>query len=74
MDYSKSAHKLRTMIDKAIEDSKITRSEMDMILHIATEDGSKGHKGLITDLLGQTMSTPYPVPRTPYPRAWIFTP
>ena len=39
MDYSESAHKLRAMIDKAIDDHKITRSEMDMILHIATEDG-----------------------------------
>jgi len=39
MDVSKSAHRLRAMIDQAIEDHKITRSEMDMILHIATEDG-----------------------------------
>ena len=27
------------MIEKAIEDQKITRAEMDAILHIATEDG-----------------------------------
>lgn len=39
MDYSESAHKLRAMIDKAIDDHKITRYEMDMILNIATEDG-----------------------------------
>lgn len=38
MPYSESAHRLREMIDKAIEDHKITRYEMDQILHIATED------------------------------------
>lgn len=27
------------MIEKAIEDHRITRKEMDMIIHIATEDG-----------------------------------
>ncbi|MCF8380141.1 MAG: hypothetical protein K9H49_11220 [Bacteroidales bacterium] len=52
MDYSKSAHKLREMIDKAIEDHKITRSEMDMILHIATEDGhiDRHEQGLLDQL------------------------
>ncbi len=39
MKYSESAAKLRNMIEKAIEDQKITRAEMDAILHIATEDG-----------------------------------
>lgn len=39
MKYSESAAKLRHMIEKAIEDQKITRAEMDAILHIATEDG-----------------------------------
>ncbi len=39
MKYSESAAKLRDMIEKAIEDQKITRAEMDAILHIATEDG-----------------------------------
>ncbi len=39
MALSESAHRLRQMIEHAIEDHKITRSEMDMILHIATEDG-----------------------------------
>jgi len=39
MKISESAGKLRKMIEKAIEDEKITRAEMDTILHIATEDG-----------------------------------
>jgi len=39
MKYSESAGRLRTMIEKAIDDHKITRAEMDTILHIATEDG-----------------------------------
>jgi len=39
MKISESAGELRKMIEKAIEDEKITRSEMDTILHIATEDG-----------------------------------
>ena len=39
MKYSESAGKLRIMIEKAIDDHKITRAEMDSILHIATEDG-----------------------------------
>jgi hypothetical protein len=34
-----SALKLREMIEKAIEDHKLTRVEYDMILQIATEDG-----------------------------------
>jgi tellurite resistance protein len=39
MKYSESAGKLREMIEKAIDDHKITRAEMDTILHIASEDG-----------------------------------
>ena len=39
MKYSESAGRLRIMIEKAIEDQRITRAEMDMILHIAVEDG-----------------------------------
>ena len=39
MKVSESAGRLRIMIEKAIEDEKITRAEMDTILHIATEDG-----------------------------------
>ena len=39
MEYSESAGRLREMIEKAIDDQKITRAEMDNILNIATEDG-----------------------------------
>ena len=39
MKYSESAGRLRKMIEKAIDDHKITRAEMDTILHIASEDG-----------------------------------
>jgi len=38
MPYSESAARLKAKIEKAIEDHKITRSEMDVILAIATED------------------------------------
>ena len=36
---SDSSIRLREMIEKAIEDHKITRDEYDKILNIATEDG-----------------------------------
>jgi len=36
---SPSAKRLRDMIEKAIEDHKLTRAEYDQILNIATEDG-----------------------------------
>jgi hypothetical protein len=39
MNISDDAHKLREMIEKAIEDHKLTRSEYDEILHLALEDG-----------------------------------
>lgn len=39
MVYSKSAGKLREMIEKAIEDHLITRAEYDAIMNIALEDG-----------------------------------
>ena len=39
MKISKSAHELKEIIIKAIEDHKITREEYDMIIHFATEDG-----------------------------------
>lgn len=39
MALSESAGRLREMIEQAIEDHRITRKEMDMIIHIATEDG-----------------------------------
>jgi hypothetical protein len=39
MEYSESAGRLRKMIEKAIDDQKITRPEMDSILNIVSEDG-----------------------------------
>jgi hypothetical protein len=39
MKYSESAGRARIMIEKAIEDHKITRAEMDAILNIVAEDG-----------------------------------
>ena len=39
MVYSKSAGRLRKIIEKAIEDHHITRAEMDQIIFAATEDG-----------------------------------
>lgn len=39
MRLSESAGRLREMIEHAIEDHQVTRAEMDMILHIALEDG-----------------------------------
>ena len=52
MIYSESAQRLRTKIDQAIEDHEITRAEMDMILHIATEDGhiDKNEQSLLDQL------------------------
>lgn len=39
MPLSESADKLRKMINKAIDDEKITRAEMNAIIALATEDG-----------------------------------
>ncbi len=39
MALSSSADRLRKLIEKAIEDHKITRDEYDNIIHMATEDG-----------------------------------
>lgn len=36
---SESSIRLRAMIEKAIEDHKITRDEYDKIINIASEDG-----------------------------------
>lgn len=36
---SESSIRLKAMIEKAIEDEKITREEYDRIIHIITEDG-----------------------------------
>lgn len=38
MSISESAARLKVMIEKAIEDHKITRAELDQILNIASED------------------------------------
>ena len=38
MPISESARRLKIMIEKAIEDHRITRTEMDNIIAIATED------------------------------------
>jgi len=38
MKLSESAEKLRKLIDKAIDDHKLTRSEYDMIINHATAD------------------------------------
>jgi hypothetical protein len=38
MKISESALKMRVLIEKAIEDHKLTRSEYDQILHQATKD------------------------------------
>lgn len=38
MPLSQSSQRLREIIERAIDDHRITRSEMDMIMMIATED------------------------------------
>ena len=52
MAYSESAARLKSMIEKAIEDHKITRTEMDTILAIASEDGhiDQYEQSLLTQL------------------------
>ena len=39
MPYSESADRLKKMIEKAIDDHQITRSEMEAIMSVAAEDG-----------------------------------
>jgi hypothetical protein len=39
MEYNQSAEKLKKLIEKAIEDQKITRDEYDKIIHFTTKDG-----------------------------------
>lgn len=39
MPLNESANKLRKMINKAIEDEKISHAEMDAIIALANEDG-----------------------------------
>lgn len=45
MKISESAQILRKLIDKAIEDHKITRSEYDAILHQASKDSHIDSQG-----------------------------
>lgn len=49
---SKSAQKIRKMIDKAIENGKISRDDYDKIMHLATEDNDidNQEKVLLTQL------------------------
>ena len=49
---SESSIRLREMIEKAIEDEKITREEYDKIIYIATEDGviDRHAKALLSEL------------------------
>jgi len=49
---SDSAIRLREMIEKAIEDHKITRDEYDKIINIATEDGviDRHERALLSEL------------------------
>lgn len=49
---SDSSIRLREMIEKAIEDHKITREEYDKILNIAAEDGyiDRHEQALLTEL------------------------
>ena len=52
MPYSESTRRLKAMIEKAIEDHTITRTEMDAILAIATEDShiDRHEQALLTQL------------------------
>ncbi len=49
---SDSSIRLREMIEKAIEDHKITRDEYEKILNVATEDGyiDRHEQALLTEL------------------------
>ncbi|MEK6661824.1 MAG: dihydroorotate dehydrogenase electron transfer subunit [candidate division NC10 bacterium] len=49
-------------------------------VHMATEDGSSGYEGLVTELVNEYLSTPHPAPRTvlyacgPHPMLAALTP
>jgi len=49
---SDSSIRLRELIEKAIEDHKITRDEYDKIIHVATEDGiiDRHEQALLSEL------------------------
>ena len=52
MKLSAGAKNLREVIEKAIEDHKITKAEYDMIIHQATEDGNvdRQEQALLSEL------------------------
>lgn len=52
MKVSENADRLKQLIEKAIEDHKITRDEYDMIINMATEDGNVDpqEKALLAEL------------------------
>ena len=51
-EVSESSIRLKELIEKAIDDHKITRSDYDKILYIATEDGyiDKHEQALLSQL------------------------
>ena len=54
MPYSKSAAKLKKLIEKAIEDHKLTREEMDEIINVAGADSHiDRHELALLDQLNQ---------------------
>ena len=52
MKLSSGAKNLRLIIEKAMEDHKITKAEYDMIIHMATEDGhiDRQEQALLSEL------------------------
>jgi tellurite resistance protein len=52
MKVSNNAVKLKALIEKAIEDHKLSRSEYDTIIHLATVDGhiDPQEKALLSEL------------------------
>lgn len=52
MEASQSARKLKEIIEKAIEDHKITNDEFDLIINTATADGhiDNEEKALLSEL------------------------
>jgi len=58
MSISESAARLKVMIEKAIEDHKITRDELDQILNIASEDSHiDRHEQALLDELQNMIET-----------------
>ncbi len=58
MPISESAERLKKMIEKAIDDHRITRAEMDTILAIATEDSHiDRHEQALLDQLQEMIET-----------------